>query len=95
MNLRRIPWIQVSYFYYTYYIYYKKIILHENNYYKKNNYYTYYTDLDDSKFSGGQLSSTFTHQLALIYRLSVSMEDAEGDELVFLLYIAFADHLAL
>ena len=33
----------------------------------------------DSKFSGGDMSSSLTHQLALIYKLLVSTEDEYGD----------------
>ena len=35
----------------------------------------------DSKFLGGSLSSSLTHQLALIYRLLVKTEDEDGDEI--------------
>ena len=35
----------------------------------------------DSKFSGGELSSSLTHQLASIYRPLVSTEDEDGDEI--------------
>ena len=35
---------------------------------------------ENRKFSGGPLSSSLTHQLALIFRLSVSREE-KGDEL--------------
>jgi len=33
----------------------------------------------DSKFSGGELNSSLTHQLALIYKLLVSTDDEYGD----------------
>ena len=35
----------------------------------------------DSKFKGGDLSSSLTHQLALIYRLLAEREDEDGDEI--------------
>ena len=35
----------------------------------------------DSKFKGGDLSSSLTHQLALIYRLLAEREDVDGDEI--------------
>ena len=35
----------------------------------------------DSKFSGGDLSSSLTHQLASIYRLLAEREDEDGDEI--------------
>ena len=41
----------------------------------------------DSKFLGGQLSSSLTHQLALSYRLLVKTEDEDGEEMDPTLFI--------
>ena len=41
----------------------------------------------DSKFLGGRLSSSLTHQLALSYRLLVKTEDEDGEEMDPTLFI--------
>ena len=38
--------------------------------------------LDDSKFSGGELSSSLIHQLALVYKPRIVVEDGETDPFV-------------
>ena len=48
----------------------------------------------DSKFLGGRLSSSLTHQLALSYRLLVKTEDEDGEEMDPTLFIdvPYAQH---
>ena len=41
----------------------------------------------ESRFLGGHLSSSLTHQLALIYRLLVKTEDKDGEEMNSTLFI--------